>query len=325
MSYVFQREFPLPGSPWNPGEPDFTNFRPPTRRGDTGIVESPAAKTVGAGDPVVTVLGTVRNEAQALERSLSIWTRQVLPDGIKAELLVLDDGSNDDPLGVVHRYRKVCGDGPLRIRYVRVREPGGSQRNCTLVFNMAVRQLVRTPLVLFQWWDRIPGSFIHLTQLVVPHLGQGTIVTSAISRHLGGSSSVDAMRPVELEVLLKLVDWRDDPGKLATVAGRIGNHCIPGQATESSGFCLPIDEFVALGGYDERYTARANYSNVELWRRILQGGLQAWFVEEPEGANYHQSHPCPTGRVKDHGVLDDLRVRRNVGRDWGAMPYLEEL
>jgi glycosyltransferase involved in cell wall biosynthesis len=314
---ITQTTFPLAGTIWNPGPPDLAGYSPP-------VIDPKrwAFTAQHADEPVVSVVGTVRNEAVALERSLAIWTKQQL--SFKAELFVLDDGSDDDAsLRVVNQYRDKAPFN-IRINYVLMREYGAtSERNCTLLFNAALQQLVTTPLVMFQWWDRIPGSFEHLEKIVSPHFDKMRTVTSAVSRHIGGSSSVQSMTPGALSSMLGLVRWRDYPQTLAQIAGPIGGHCVPGNATESSGFCVHVDELHALGGYDERYTTRANYSNVELWRRMLQAGLVAQFVLEPDGANYHQSHPCPTNRAKDNGWLHEPQVVRNMDRAWGMLPILE--
>ncbi len=125
------------------------------------------------------------------------------------------------------------------------------------------------------------------------------------------------MTPAVLEATLSIVDWRRDPRSLEKIAGTIGGHCIPGQASESSGLVLPVAEFFALGGYDERYQERAGYANVELFRRLLQSGLVAVFPPARHGENFHQSHAA--NRVKTEGWLSDLRVLRNDGVAWGEL------
>jgi len=314
MRYVEQTRFPGP-PPWNPlGVPDTSGYEPPDR-------SSPALDTTPASGPLVAVIGTVRDEAVPWERSWRVWERQALPDWLRGrvEYHVLDDGSSDGIRDAVAAERRV--GSPLV--YSRWREPGeGPDRSCTLLFNAAIRGLVTAPLVVIQWWDRIPGSLQLLAHLVRPHADYPGIVTTGVSRHIGGSSSVDGMDPDALEVLLGTVPWRDDPSALNRIAGRIGGHCVPGAMTESSCLAIPRAEFLALGGYDERYTARHGYPNVTLWRRVLHSGLVALTVPEPHGSNYHQSHPQDRS-AKDLSLLGDLRVRVNEEDDWGCLEPAE--
>ena len=114
---IEQRTFGAPfGSPWNPVTPSFDGYERPDR-------SHPALASLPAKGPIVTVVGTVREEAVPLERSLSIWSRQRLPAWLKdrVEYVVLDDGSEDRPDRVCSDYR-VHG---MSIRYVRARGPGG--------------------------------------------------------------------------------------------------------------------------------------------------------------------------------------------------------
>lgn len=318
-----QRTFGAPlGSIWNPGPPDVRGYLPPACR--PGPVLSPEVLAACRADsrPVVTVLGTVRDERLPFLRSASVWARQRLPSWLSVEFLVLDDGSSDR---VDLAVAELASAG-LPFRYVRWREPGDpAERSCTVVFNAAIRRgLVRSPLVVSQWWDRIPGSFDHLAALVAPHRSRAAIATSATSRHVGASSSVAEITPERLATILGMIDWRAKPEQLALGAGPIGAHCVAGQATESSGLCVAVAELVALGGWDERYGAtRHGYPNVDLWRRILGSGLTACFPPEPVGANYHQSHPAGTREGKDTSLLADVSLVRNGGPAgrWGnALP-----
>ncbi len=300
-----QREFGAPfGSIWNPAKADPTGYTPPDR-------SRPAlADLPSDGRPAVTVLGTIRNERKALARSLSIWLQQARPTWLTVEYLICDDGSDD---GVEDMIEPLI-DAGAPIRYTRWRDGGDpTDRSCTVIFNAALR-LVDSPLVLAQWFDRVPGSFGHLAALVAPHRKRAGIVTSATSRHIGSSSSVTNMPPEQLDALLGLVSWRERPEQLDLVAGQIGAHCVPGQATESSGLCIARSELVALGGWDERYGAlRHGYPNVDLWRRVLGSGLVAAFPDAPTGNNYHLSHPAGRREGKDTSLLADVTLARNPG------------
>jgi hypothetical protein len=309
-----QTEFPG-GPPWNvPG--DLTGYTAPDRTG-------PVLETLPETGPLVTIIGTVRDERIALERSMEVWFGQHLPAWLegRVEWLILDDGSSDDVTQTVLRWA-YQEERPIRLSQWREDPTDQTERSCTLLFNAAIRHMVHSPLVMLQWYDRIPGSFRHLASLVEPHRQRAGIMTSAITRHIGGSSSIEAMTPDALAAHLRLIDWRNEPRQLENIAGTIGGHCIPGVATESSGLCIAVEELLAIGGYDEAYTTRASYANVELWRRLLQTGLTAVFPDEAYAQNFHQSHGA--NRVKDYGQLHDQRVVRNLNTDWGAIEPVVE-
>ncbi len=100
------------GSIWNPGPADSAGYVRPDR-------SRPALDNNKRVHATVTVFGTVRNERKALARSLSVWLRQKLPDGVSVEFLVLDDGSSD---GVESMVGDLIAAG-APIRYTRWREP----------------------------------------------------------------------------------------------------------------------------------------------------------------------------------------------------------
>lgn len=313
--YTSQQRFGAnQGTVWNPGPPDRTGYRPPPRT-------RPAAAPWPDGDlarPLVTVVGTLRDELPAARRSWSVWERQRLPDWLTVRYLFLDDGSTD---GAATWVRSLIKDG-YPVQLARMRGAGAMpERSWTLALNAAVRQLVRTPLVCFHLWDRIPGGLDYLRLLVEPHREVAGIVTSGLCRHLGTSNSTQVLRPGELERLLGTVDWLEDPRRLADLAGPLAGHLVPGRATESGAYCMAVEEFVALGGYDERYQARAGYAQVELFRRMLQAGLVMLWALDVQGTNYHQPHPA--NRAKGYGYLHDLRLCRNAGTDWGAQRPVE--
>lgn len=262
--------------------------------------------------PLVTVLGTVRDELPALQRSWAVWSQQRIPASWLVEYVVLDEGSRD---GVGRWVAERQREGAPITRIVTAR-PGGPQRSCTLAMNACIRHHVRSPLIMIQWWDRIPGSFDHLRALVAPHLTRTNCATSAVARHIGASSSVEDFDSTTLNRALAQVAWQEDPLKLAKIAGEIGPHCLPGAQTESAGLVIRREHFAAIGGFDERYTTRASYVNVELWRRLLHAGIECFNVAEPDGANYHQTHAAPGGRTKSYGFLDDRCIVRNPD-GWG--------
>ena len=309
-----QTTFPLVGTPYNPGPAGMDGYMSPDR-------STPAAAGAKVG---ITVLGTTRNEIEAFRRCWSVWSRQKVPKWLRPEFLVLDDGSDDGIRDEVVALRKA----KARIRWASFRAPGNkTERSCSLLWNAAIRQLVKTPLVMIGFWDRVPGGFRHLALLVEPHRTMAGIATSPTSRHIGGSSSEVSMSPEQLGARLALVDWQEDPTRLEQVAGPLGGHCRAPNATESSGLVIPVAELVAVGGFDERYQSRAGYVNVTMYRRLLATGLVVWHPADPEANNYHLSHPCPVGRKKQDTftLLRETAVVVNggPGGEWGRLEPLE--
>lgn len=311
--YVEQRA--QVGPEWVTGPaPNLYGYEVPAIRSRPALSDDALA----ADGPLISVIGTLRNEVVPASRSWLVWSRQELPAWLRGrvEFVFLDEGSSDGAEAFADACaRDAAKHGIGRVRYVRTRDPGDPvDRSCTLAFNLAIRTTT-APTILVQWWDRIPGSFHHLRALAEPHRDRAGIATSATSRHVGGSSSMAEMTPETLAGTLAMVPWLQDPGLLERVAGPIGGHCVPGRASESSGFLVATDELRAIGGYDERYQDRAGYANVELWRRLFQAGLVALFPVEKHGQNFHQSHAA--NRAKDKGFLDEPLVRRNLGVEWG--------
>ena len=310
---IRQSAFP-PAPDWiDPGAPNLNGYTKPDRR-------TPGLSNTGGSGILVSVIGTVKNEAIPLERSLHVWSKQIIPEWLvgRIDFWVLDDGSSDNPHSVVEKYK----DLGMNVRYARFREDGdGEDRSCTLLHNAAIKNLITAEMVLIQWWDRIPGSFKHLESLVMPHVTESGIITSAISRHIGGSSSVKSMTPEGLAEILGTIPWRDRPTTLELIAGPSGSHCLPGNATESSGMLLSVKEFNALGGYDERYRKRAGYVNVEFFRRACSAGLTFIFPDDTHSQNFHQSHAA--NRAKSTGRLADRNVVRNQDVDWGTLEPID--
>jgi len=314
-----QSAFPFSDLPMNPGA-DLTGYVEPDR--------SPPED----GRVSVTVFGTVRNERDSFLRSWEIWSKQEVPEWLDVTYLVVDDGSDEafyDEVASVIGCRPGPPQGRAPVLRSRrgwsfllwpLRTPETPARSCTIAFNYALRNLVSTPYVMFQWWDRIPGSFSHLRRLAEPHRTEGGIMTSNVARHIGGSSSMVDMTPDELAARMAMVPWSEKPQTLSRISGQIGSHCRPGNASESAGLFLRTDELLAVGGWDERYTTQHSYVNVDLFRRLFATGLRCEFVPEPHGACYHQSHGSYRERsTKPMDLMADPVVVRNDGPDgeWG--------
>ena len=262
-------------------------------------------------DPVISVIGTVYNQAVHAERVLEVWCRQRFPHPY--ELIVMDDGSTD---GTREMVELLARRYPDRIRYFYF-DASHFTRNCTLLFNVAIRRLMRSEIAVIQWYDRIPGSLDALARLYTPHASADKQLVSFLTRHIAGSSSRDVFSDEAVDQLLASVPWRERPETLAAVMGVPGAHCHRGTMNESACFSVRRAHLNAINGYDERYFKVANYSNIELYGRLRHYGLNFLVLDE---YTFHQPHPSNREDIQtpiepESVVVRNTRIRQN----WGAI------
>ena len=245
-------------------------------------------------DPVISVIGTVYNQAVHAERALDVWCRQRFSHPY--ELIVMDDGSTD---GTREMVESVVQRHPDRIRYFYFDAPHFT-RNCTLLFNVAIRRLMRSEIAVIQWYDRIPGSLDALTRLYAPHEHADNQLVSFLTRHIAGSSSRDVFSDEAVDRLLATVPWRERPETLAAVMGAPGAHCHRDTMNESACFSVRRAHLDAINCYDERYYKVANYSNIELYGRLRHHGLDFYVLDEV--------HVSSAARVEPGGHPDTDRA-----------------
>lgn len=260
--------------------------------------------------PVLSIIGTVYNQAELAERTLDIWCRQDFD--LPYEIIVLDDGSTDGTREMIRGYEERY---PGLIRYFYFDEPT-NVRNCTLLFNTALRHLMRSEIAVIQWYDRIPGTLKALRLLYEPHLAEDRVCVTFLTRHIGGSSSRDLLEEGELERLLQTVPWREDPRQLERIMGPPGNHCHPHTMNESACFSIKRKHMEEINGYDERYFKVANYSNVELYGRLKNAGIRMHIVNE---FTFHQPHPSNREDIQiqiepDSNIVRNTRIRQRWGQ-----------
>ena len=262
-------------------------------------------------DPVISVIGTVYNQAVHAERVLDVWCRQRFAHPY--ELIVMDDGSTDGTQEIVE---SIARRYPDRIRYFYFDAPHFT-RNCTLLFNVAVRRLMRSEIAVIQWYDRIPGSLDALARLYKPHTHADNQLVSFLTRHIGGSSSRDVFADEAVDQLLASVPWRERPETLAAVMGEPGSHCHRRTMNESACFSVRRAHLDAINGYDERYYKVANYSNIELYGRLRHYGLNFRILDE---YTFHQPHASNREDVQTPIEPDSVVVRNTrIRQDWGAI------
>ena len=263
-------------------------------------------------EPVVSIIGTVYNQAKAAERTIDIWCRQNF--SLPYELIILDDGSTDNIKEVVESFSRAY---PERIRYYYFDTPGFT-RNCTLLFNTAIRRLMRSEIAVIQWYDRIPGSFNCLSELYFPLLSDPNQSVTFLTRHIAGSSSREVFDEAEVDALLDSVDWRKDPSELQKIMGTPGSHCFPNTMNESACFSVLRKHLLDINGYDERYFKVANYSNVELYGRLKSHGLKMNILENE--FTFHQPHPANREDIQTPIEPDTVVVRNRIIRqNWGSI------
>jgi glycosyltransferase involved in cell wall biosynthesis len=182
--------------------------------------------------PVISIIGTIYNQAKQAERALDIWCRQNFQ--YPYEIIVLDDGSTDGTREMVAAFQARY---PELIRYFYFDAPHFT-RNCTLLFNTAIRRLMRSEIAVLQWYDRIPGSFDALQHLYEPHLEHDRLLVTFLTRHIAGSSSREVFAEEEVDRLLDSVPWRENPEALTRIMGTPGNHCHPHTMNESACFSV---------------------------------------------------------------------------------------
>jgi hypothetical protein len=261
--------------------------------------------------PVVSIIGTVFNQVKLAERTLDIWCRQNFDQPY--EIIVMDDGSTDGTREMIGAYEKKY---PGLIRYFYFDAPD-LIRNCTLLFNTAIRRLMRSEIAVIQWYDRIPSTFDALSCLYEPHLEKERIAVSFITRHIGGSSSRDIIDDSTLDRLMAIIPWRDDPKSLARIMGPPGVHCHRETMNESACFSIKKKHFEEINGYDERYYKVANYSNVELYGRVKQVGIEILILDH---YTFHQPHAANREDVQTQIEPDDVVIRNiNIRENWGAI------
>lgn len=261
--------------------------------------------------PVISIIGTIYNQAKQAERTIDIWCRQRFEHPY--EIIVLDDGSTDNTREMI---TEIQSKYPGLIRYFYFDEPD-LIRNCTLLFNTAVRRLIRSEIAVIQWYDRIPSTFDALKILYKPHLRENKICVSFLTRMIAGSSSRDVIEESEVDRLLDTVNWREDPMELMKIMGVPGSHCYPHTMNESACFSVKKRHLKEINGYDERYVRVANYSNIELYGRLKKSGIKMIITED---YTFHQPHE--SNRVDIQTPIEpDTVIKRNtlIRQNWGSI------
>ncbi len=261
--------------------------------------------------PVLSIIGTIFNQAKLAERSLDIWCRQNFD--LPYEIIILDDGSRDNTREMVAGYERKY---PHLIRYFYFNEPGFI-RNCTLLFNTAIRKLMRSDIAVIQWYDRIPSTFDALRYLFEPHLKYDRILVSFLTRHISGSSSRDIIDESILDHLMQKLRWRKDPMILKEIIGVPGAHCHPQTMNESACFSIKKKHFYEVNGYDERYYKVANYSNVELYGRLKKNNIHTLILDH---YTFHQPHKSNRKDIQTQIEPENVIVRNtHIRQNWGSI------
>jgi glycosyltransferase involved in cell wall biosynthesis len=261
--------------------------------------------------PKISVIGTAFNQCGEVERTVWSYLNQTFQ--LPYEILVMDDGSTDGTDDMIRAFQE---EYPGMIRYFYFNRPEPS--TFCAPENVGIKQARADIIVTTHGLDRIPLDNA-LEELYFPHLEEPDIFVTLRIGFIGkGRSRVNTPREVTAALFEKM-GWPNNGPALAQLMPPPPPKAIGSDRAalfESPTFSIRRDWILKLGGYDERYTNQKNYSCIDMWAKLVRGGLKP---RSAQGACFHQPHP-PTGPA---GPLQRKGRKGAATRlsEWGNLKY----
>jgi hypothetical protein len=257
--------------------------------------------------PKLTIIVNFHEMAREAPRTLftlsAAYQRGVAPEDY--DVVAVDNGSSQ-PL----RQEDVRAFGP---NFRCTVEPAGSS-SPVAVMNRAARS-VSTPWL---------ACVIDGARMLSPGMVEKTLIALAIAAkpfvytigmHLGPSPQNELVEQgwttADEDRLLDSVDWADDGYRLFAISSLAGSSAqgFLGAVAESNAFALPRSLFMAVGGFDERFTSPGGgLANLDFFKRVViqPGVMPICLLGE---ASFHQMHG---------GVATNATARTHPWRSFAA-------
>ena len=235
--------------------------------------------------PTVSVVVPTYNQSELLRGTLLNLARQEQPPG-SVEVVVADDGSDDDTRQVVDSFRDV-----LRLRYVFQEDLGfraGAARNA------GARVATADLLVFLDTGSMVGPRFLsdHLAPHATTGERRGVI---GVSYGYNPEDPIADLDPALLEGSPEVLvaRHRRDPRfqdirepEFARSGYDLADRLVPWMLFWTGNASIHADDFWAVGGFDEDFTGWGG-EDMDLGRRLARSGLalelcpQAWAVVAP--------------------------------------------
>jgi len=221
----------------------------------------------------ISVVLAVYNQAHILERTLRLWLPLCSNYNPGAELIICDDGSDDDTRNLVESFLEDNTNAGVRIVYLRKERGDNPELSCNI--NQA-RGVAEGNYVYFVMGDSYPNGYVLNEYL--PYLDSHTILTGLrqhVSQPFNHSHIFEEYRAGDMRY--KLIEHDSRPWEIFT-----GNNCLfPKWMLDEVGWWN--EEFKGYGAEDEELAMVCFYK------------FGAKFQAVPEAKVLHVSHPARLG------------------------------
>lgn len=257
----------------------------------------------------VSVVGTIYNQCTEAERTLWSYLNQDFDEPY--EILVMDDGSEDDSDDMVLKLQK---EYPGMIRYFYFDRP--EPTTFCMPENVGIKEARADIVVTTHGYDRIPLNNA-LEELYYPHLERDDIFVTLRLGFIGPRGSRTNLVGKEVRKLLNSIGWPNNTDDLYKI-DRQATHRPIGtyERSESPTLSVRKEWLETIGGYAEEYKHQKNWSCYDIWESLIAFGLKP---RNAAGACFHQPHPF-YGDTKTVQKLGRVCTDKNI-EDWGNLEY----